>query len=255
MRTRWTAPAVMILAAAACGESPAQPSDPAVHASVTSLEARGLGSAGGLLAHREALGLTDAQVAEIRGILAELREINAPLMEQLRPAEGDRGRRMDPAKRALFEQMRANTNAAQERIQAALSAEQRAKLAELRPARLEGRPEVGRRGRRPGVGGFGQRGGAAAGLLHLREQLGLTEDQVASLSTIQEELMAKNQPLLEQLRASGERPARDNPIVQQLQANAKSAMEQTRAVLTAEQQAELDELRPRGRQRPAHMAR
>ena len=84
-------------------------------------------------------------------------------------------------------------------------------------------------------------------LLRLRERLALSEDQVARLREIRQELEEENRPLLEQLRQSGERPrgpdAASNSLVQQLQANMREAAEQMKAVLTAEQTAKLDELR------------
>jgi Spy/CpxP family protein refolding chaperone len=188
--------------------------------------------------------------------MSEVRTANAPLREQLRPADGERPER--DAARALMQQIRDNLRGAQEEIRGILTDEQEAKLRELRADRDgpggpggRGGPGFGRGG--PGFGGPGMGGPAGMDLLRLRERLGLTDDQVARLREIREQLAEENRPLLQQLRDSGERPrgpdAQNNPIVQQIRANVEEAAAQMKAVLTAEQTAQLEELRERMRER------
>jgi hypothetical protein len=233
-----------------CSESPFEPPEAVAQTATQELsngdpQARVRGPGGHVLALREQLGLTNAQAEEIEGILEELATGNAPLLEQLRPAEGGPRRRPDETARDLFEQIRANTRAAQERIQAVLTDEQRTLMSELRPPRdAHERPD--RDGRRGGRGP-GMPEGASLDLLRLREQLSLTEDQIARLRGIRDELVSENRTLLEQLRESGERPrggdAAQNPLLQQLRANAQAAGEEMLGVLTDAQRATLEELR------------
>ena len=203
-------------------------------------EGRGAETRGGILELREQLGLTDAQVAEIQQIMKDLEAANAPLRAQLRPADGQRPG--GDAARAVMEQIRDHVRAAQEQIRGVLTdAQEAGKLRELRPER-PGRPRGGRGGR--GGPGFG---GPMLDLLRLRERLELTDDQVARLREMRQQLEQENRPLLEQLRQSGERPrgadAASNPLIQQIQENVREAAEQMKAVLTAEQAAKLEELR------------
>ena len=124
---------------------------------------RGMGAHGaGIFGHlqrvKAELGLTDQQVAEIRGIFAQVREQNAPYREQMKG--GFRGVAQtllnDPndltAAQALIDQqaaaeraMKANMLTATSRALNVLTAEQRAKLGELLEQRMERHRGRGRR--------------------------------------------------------------------------------------------------------------
>ncbi len=250
---RWMIPVVaaLTLAGAACEESPAEVTEAADQVNALALqEAPGRFGPGsrGILEMAEALELSDAQVAEIQGVLTGLREQNAPLMERLR-ASGERPARPRRGEEPSAEvrQMRENSIAAMGEIQEVLTDEQQQRARELfqerREQAREMRDERGPRGPRGGPGADG------APLLRLTERLQLTDQQVAQIEAIQTALQEKNAPLVEQLRASGERPFRGRdggepgPLAQELRANMQAAREEMRAVLTAEQQAALEELR------------
>jgi hypothetical protein len=222
--------AALMVDALGCADTPVEPSDLMAQSAPQGTA----GAGGGLLEHAAELGLTATQVAEIERIQDELRATNAPLLEQLRPADGTRPDR--EAARELMGQLRENTRAAHEQVLALLTDAQREQLSALRPARGG-----------PGRGGFGPRGFGAPGmmLLRLREQLELTDAQVAQLRAIAEELRAQNEPLFARLRERGERPQRDDPLLQQIRENARAASERTLAVLTDAQRAELETLRER----------
>jgi hypothetical protein len=221
--------AALVVAAVGCADTPVEPSDLMAQAAPY-----GTAAQSGLLAHADELGLTATQVAEIERIQEELRATNAPLLEQLRPADGTRPDREEA--RELMGQVREHARAAHEQVLALLTDAQRGQLRTLRPARGG-----------PGRGDFGPRGFGAPGtmLLRLREHLELTDAQVAQLRTIAEGLRAQNEPLFAQLRERGERPQRDDPLLQQIRENARAASERTLTVLTDAQRAELEALRER----------
>lgn len=108
-------------------------------------------------------------------------------------------------------------------------------------------------------------------VLRHHAEMGLSAEQVRRLEVIGERLQAQNRPLGEQLRASGawqgrggearalsgERrrgvrpegaraqrriPEELRPVVEQMRSNRRTAMQEARAVLTAEQQSRLREL-------------
>jgi Spy/CpxP family protein refolding chaperone len=91
-----------------------------------------------------------------------------------------------------------------------------------------------------------------AGLLTLRDTLGLSADQVSRLKQLQAELKAKNQPLLAQLRAA---TGRDGSVAQELKgltpeqrrAWLRELREQRRAKLAAMSPEERDSLRAQRR--------
>jgi hypothetical protein len=101
-------------------------------------------------------------------------------------------------------------------------------------------------------------GGPLANILGRKAELGLTAEQVAALEQIRAELIAKNKPLRDQIRAllpAGERPRRPDglteeqraaikPLMEQIRANERAAMAAVKSILTAEQ---LDRLEKRNR--------
>ena len=85
------------------------------------------------------------------------------------------------------------------------------------------------------------------GILELREQLGLTDAQVAEIQQIMKDLEAANAPLRAQLRpADGQPPGGDaaHAVMEQIRDHVRAAQEQIRGVLTDAQEAKLCELRP-----------
>ena len=153
------------------------------------------------------------------------------------------------------------------------------------------------RGRMGGPAGMGQPGeGHAARVLEMREQLGLTEAQVAQIRGIQARLEEQNAPLIAQVTAAREKmrterqqmtaeqrqamrermqaerqqmtaeqraqlrqrpgagmPEELRPVMEQLRTNNQAAMEQIRAVLSAEQNEKLRAARPGAAQRQPGM--
>jgi len=150
-----------------------------------------------LLAHRQELQLTDAQVTRLQEIGRRLEERNRPIraqlqaqheqfkaqrraqMERLTPEqrrdtlrrlreEGHR-REIPQAMRAPMEQMRANIRAAMEEAQGVLNAQQKERARQLmqearrnRGDRMQGRDGHRRRGGRSGEGRQGQPGGTTS---------------------------------------------------------------------------------------------
>lgn len=251
MRNMWLIPfvAAVAIAATGCEQTPVAAAEEEALSTMAGQEGNisMMGGAAGILRLSEALELTEAQVSEIKEVLAGVRGQNAPIREQLK-ASGDLTRRPGQGGElsAGAQQMRENTQAAVLQIQEILTPEQRAlakqltdeRRAQARERRNDGEPRVGRSSR-------GDRGGM---LLRLADELELTDDQVARIETIRLEVREKNQPLLEQLRESGERPfgrsaGESNPLVKELRANSEAAAEAVRSVLTEQQQAKLNELR------------
>jgi len=150
----------------------------------------------GLLAYRQELQLTDAQVTRLQEIGRRLEERNGPIraqlqaqheqfkaqrraqMERLTPEqrrdtlrrlreEGQRRHREVPqAMRAPMEQMRANIRAAMEEAQGVLNAQQKERARQLmrearqaRGGRMHGEDGHRRRGGRSGEGRRGEQGG------------------------------------------------------------------------------------------------
>jgi Spy/CpxP family protein refolding chaperone len=91
-----------------------------------------------LLRRREQLELTEAQVTQVRAIADELRAQNEPLLQQLR----DGGERPQPDN-PVMQQIRANVEAATERMLGVLTAAQRTELDQLRAQMQERRGEMG----------------------------------------------------------------------------------------------------------------
>lgn len=149
----------------------------------------------GLLAHRQELQLTDAQVARLQEIGRRLDERNRPIHEQLRAhheqfkaqrraqmerltpeqrrdtlrrlREEGRRREVPQAMRAPMDQMRANIRAAMEEAQGVLNPQQKERARQLmqearrkRGDRMQGQEGQRRRGARSGEGRPGQQGGA-----------------------------------------------------------------------------------------------
>lgn len=150
------------------------------------------------------------------------------------------------------------------------------------PAAQGEQAREGHRGHARGQHGPGM-GGPVQRMLAQRERLNLTDAQVQRLEGIQRDLQARNEPLVQQLRAAfperaegarrgerrarpdsaqraerrerGERPrmteaqrqqmqarrAQVQPVMQQLRQNTQAAFTQARAVLTAEQQAQVNQ--------------
>lgn len=137
------------------------------------------------------------------------------------------------------------------------------------PAAQGEQAREGHRGHLRGQRGPGMGGGPLQRILAQRERLNLTDAQVQRLEGIQRDLQARNEPLVQQLRAAfperadgarrGERPrmteaqrqqmqqrrAQMQPVMQQLRENTQAAFTQARAVLTAEQQAQVNQWRER----------
>lgn len=84
----------------------------------------------------------------------------------------------------------------------------------------------------------------------LRDELGLTDAQVAAIRAIMTELRATNAPLVEQLKAAEPRSEARRTIGQQIRANAEAARARVHALLTAEQRAMIEEHRANHPQRP-----
>ena len=81
----------------------------------------------------------------------------------------------------------------------------------------------------------------------LRDELGLTDAQVAAIRAIMTELRATNAPLVEQFKAAEPRSEARRTIGQQIRANAEAARARVHAVLTA---AMIEEHRANHPQRP-----
>ncbi len=123
-----------------------------------------------LLERQETIGLTAEQVQQIEGIKARVEQENAPRLEQLRAAFGDRVARDMTAEerselrqrrqelRPLREQLRATNRAAGEEIRGILTEAQHERLREIRRAeRQELRERF--RGERGGEGAWERRRG------------------------------------------------------------------------------------------------
>lgn len=141
----------------------------------------------GLIAHRQELQLTDAQVTRLQEIGRRLDERNAPLraqlashreqyaarrraqMERLTPEQrrdtlqrlrqSGRGRQVPEAMRAPMEQMRANIRAAVQEAQGVLTAPQKERARQLMAEKRRGRMEPGgQRGPHHRRGGWSREG-------------------------------------------------------------------------------------------------
>lgn len=142
----------------------------------------------GLIAHRQELQLTDAQVSRLQEIGRRLDERNAPLraqlaahreqyaarrraqMERLTPEQrrdtlqrlrqNGRRREVPEAMRAPMEQMRANIHAAMQEAQGVLTAPQKERARQLMAEKRRGRMEPGgQRGPHHRRGGWNREGG------------------------------------------------------------------------------------------------
>ncbi len=264
----WVTAAWLALASTACEEIPVAPAD---EADLQSQPAEALVQetppfpfAGPrILALREQLELTPEQVAEIEGILAGLQSASAPILEALRPRESDgtgpRGRRGWDAENAdALGELRELRETAAARIGDVLTDEQNQLLDDLAPrgagARFDGSRGAGARfdgPRGPGADRpFGSPRPGIERILRLQDELGLSADQAAALESILEELRARNEPLIEQLRSEVEElrgeigpggppfggrrgPFRpDSPAAEELRRNTEAALTEARGVLT-----------------------
>jgi Spy/CpxP family protein refolding chaperone len=206
------------LVAAVAAAPLALPAD--AHAQEQTVRQRGAGAHEGILRLRQELGLTADQVQRLEAIRANLRAQNAPLVEQLRASgawkRGEGARALTPEQR---EQMR-------QRAQA-MTPEQRAQMRQQMRER--------RGGERPAAG----------------ERRAMSPEQRAEMRQRMEAMSPEQRA--EMRRQMGERragqprgaavPEELRPVMEQIRANTRAAMEQSRAVLTAEQQARLAELR------------
>jgi Spy/CpxP family protein refolding chaperone len=172
----------------------------------------GPGVAAGILQHRAELGLTPQQEQQLTAIAERLRAQNQPLMEQIRASGAmQRGERSGEARRG-------------QGARGDMTPEQRA---EMRQRMQNMTPE-----QRAAMRGQMRQRGADA-----------TPEQ-------REQMRAR----MQERRAAGERGARGarvpeelRPLMEQMRANSQAAMQEARAVLTAEQQARLQQLREQRR--------
>jgi hypothetical protein len=171
-----------------------------------------------VLAQREALGLTAAQVSQLEQIRAQTGARNQPLRQQLQSAmpagnrqqARQRAADLTPEQRA---QRRAEMEARRQQMQTA-SPEERQRMREQMRAERQARREE----------------------MRAQRQQQLTPEQRAR----QEERRAGLQQRMETLR----------PIMQQLQESNQQARREVEAVLTEEQKTRLRELQPQRGNRP-----
>jgi Spy/CpxP family protein refolding chaperone len=177
-----------------------------------------------VLQHREALGLTAAQVQQLEQLQQQITQRNEPLLQQLqavRPTGSPaRGAQRAPERRDQMQQHM------QER-QAQLTPEQRERLQALREQARDASPE--------------QRA-------QLRAQM---QEQMRELrAQVTPEQREQVRQRMEQRRAERQQPTAEQrarmdavrPVMQQLRASNQQARRDVEAVLTAEQQTRLREL-------------
>jgi Spy/CpxP family protein refolding chaperone len=223
----------------------------------------GPGVAAGILQHRAELGLTPQQEQQLTAIAERLRAQNQPLMEQIRASGAmQRGQRsgearhghgahgtMSPEQRAQMREHMQNMTPEQraqmrEQMQA-MTPEQRAQMQErMQNMTPEQRAEM-----------------------HERMQ-SMTPEQRAAMrgqmrqrgADVTPEQREQMRARMQERRAAGERGARVErgergarvpeevrPLMEQMRANSQAAMQEARAVLTAEQLARLQQLREQRR--------
>jgi Spy/CpxP family protein refolding chaperone len=296
LRASMTVMAALVLVAAplAAQDGPTRGERPAM--------VRGMGGQAGMVANparaalerRADLELTAEQVSRLEAIQARVEQQNAAHREAMRSAMGDMQpgamRMMTPEQRQqlrarmqelqpLREQAQEANRAAAVEVRAVLTAEQQARLQELRREAVEARrPQAQRgdgqrgaalRGEGPGLvrgmgpGGMGAVANPAASVLRRQADLDLTAEQVTRLEAIRSRVEQENGPRLAQIRAAWAevRPAQPRgltaeqreqlrarvrdlqPVHQQIRETSRAAAAEVRAVLTDEQRTNLQELR------------
>lgn len=161
-----------------------------------------------IIEKRAELGLTDAQVTQLREIGTRLEEQNRPLIAQLQAARPERPQ-LTPEQRA---QMRERRAAMMDSVRQ-LTPEQRRQMRERRSAMMDSVRRMTPEQR-----------------TQMRERM---QQRRAEGDSARRPRM-RTEPLPEELR----------PVVEQLRANTVAAMQQIRSTLTAEQQEKLREMRP-----------
>ena len=141
------------------------------------------------------------------------------------------------------------------------------------PAQSDAQTPQQERGRKvqpgPGAQARGPGGDPAARIIELREELSLTDAQVAEINSIRERLRAENAPLMEQMQAARaqmreERPQPTPEQVEQMRARRDAMhdsmrgradrMREQRATMTPEQRAEMQQrMRAEREQREGEM--
>lgn len=181
-----------------------------------------------VLQHREALGLTAEQVRQLEQIQARFTAQNEPLIEQIRAVRPEFGQMAGREGRLMREGMRQRAER--------MTPEQREQLRQRREQMAQASPEERQAMRE-----------------EMREQM---EKRRAELTPEQRQEMRER---MLAARANPERRAQLEalrPVVQQLRENHTQARQQVEAVLTAEQKAQLRELRgQRGGDRGERMRR
>jgi Spy/CpxP family protein refolding chaperone len=169
-----------------------------------------------VLAQRAELNLTADQVARLEAIRTRLEQQNRPLMEQIRAQaperqRGDAARQMTPEQRAELRQRMEAQRAQRQQLTPEQRAERRQQMQQLTPEQR-------------------------------REQM------QARRAEFERDLTPEQRQRFEARRAGmQERRQQLQPVMQQIRENRQEALAATRAVLSAEQQARLQELhRQRG---------
>ena len=160
---------------------------------------------------REELGLTADQVERISGIQEQLREQNGPLLEQLSAARQE----MQASRRQLTDEERAQLVQRREAMRDSMRSRQ------ALPDSMRGRAPM-----------TAERREQMRARMQERREQGMREQRDGAV------------------RPHAGVPAELRPVMEQLRANTDAAREQIEAILTAEQQQKLRELRPALR-RPA----
>jgi Spy/CpxP family protein refolding chaperone len=217
----------------------------------------GPGVAAAILSHRAELGLTAQQEQQLTAIAERLRAQNQPLMEQLRASGAwQRGERSGDARRGhgargnMTPEQRAQMH---ERMQS-MTPEQRAQMHE----RMQGMTPEQRAQMHERMQDMTPEQRAQ---MHERMQNMTPEQREAMRGQMRErganvtpEQREQMRARMQERRAAGARGARGagvpeelRPVMEQMRANAQAAMQEARAVLTAEQQTRLQQLREQRR--------
>ena len=220
-------------------------------------EARGPWAVGGpmarnpvatLLERRDALELTADQVARLEAIQARVERENAPRIEELRAAFGDRQPRdLSAEERAQLrdrmqalsptrDAIRETNRAAMVEARAILTPDQQAKVRQAMRRADGPRPGVrGPGGARPAMAGraMPRPGWVVERVLDRRDELELTADQVTRLEAIRARLVRENEGRVAALQDAGERRAE---LVAEIRASHRAARDEVREILTDEQE-------------------
>jgi Spy/CpxP family protein refolding chaperone len=219
------------------------------------LAARAMNPAEGVLAHREELGLTAAQVSQLERIRDRVKAQNEPLLEQLAAARPQLGRgsrpgmvrpgmamlrrhaaRVSPERRAeLRDTARARLQSRREQL-SQLTPDQRAQLRDSVRARMQAR--------RPGMALLSPEQRAQARDT-IRSLMQSRREELRSMTPEQRaELQKQHQARASELRNQA---AQLRPVANQLRENMTASRKEVESVLTSEQLARLQSLRGRGR--------